>query len=343
MKDARQAVVTFKPESAQAAREELRETSPELVFLETLSPGVELWELPEGFAHLASRLAKLPPVFLQHIFPVHFTLETGNRPQDLEAVAELAPKLVKLLTPGKSFSVQSRVLAENSPFQPFHFNQALSLPLIEAGFELDVKHPRQVVSLLAGEKQCRLGVSHPEENLSDWAGGRHRLARESGQISRAEFKLLEALKVFGLSLPAEGLALDLGAAPGGWSRILLKNHLEVWAIDPAEMDARLSRHPQLKHCRETVQLFLRRNLGIKFDLLVNDLKLDALDSAGVVNRFHSWLNPEALVIMTLKLPESEQLKRVRAAREMLAQRYQVLGVKQLFHNRLEATVALRRK
>jgi hypothetical protein len=46
--------------------------------------------------------------------------------------------------------------------------------------------------------------------LSDWAGGVRRFAREEGQLSRSEFKLLEAFEVFDISVPQKGLALDLG-------------------------------------------------------------------------------------------------------------------------------------
>lgn len=53
----------------------------------------------------------------------------------------------------------------------------------------------------------------------------------------AEFKLLEALEVFGIVLPSHGVALDLAAAPGGWTRVLRRAGEYVTAIDPGELDA----------------------------------------------------------------------------------------------------------
>ena len=47
-----------------------------------------------------------------------------------------------------------------------------------------------------------------------------RFAREEGQVSRAEFKLLEAIELFGVAVREHGVALDLGASPGGWTRVL---------------------------------------------------------------------------------------------------------------------------
>jgi len=341
MKDSNQVLITYKPDSCKAAEEEIHASAPDAKHLKVLEPGLVLLELPLGFNHFAAKLAANPPIFLQHMFPVNFQIPLKGDPADPGILGEFAAKLEKLLTPKKSFSVQTRVMIpEPAPYQPFNINQSVSTPIMEAGFELDVRNPKQVISLLATPESCYIGVSYPEDNLSDWAGGRHRLAREGGQISRAEFKLLEAIKIFRLQFPPEGVAVDLGAAPGGWSRILMKQHLNVWAVDPAELHPSVARNPLLTHYRETVQMFLHRVFSQKFDVVVNDLKMDALDSAGVTNQFYNRLNPGGLAVMTLKLPESDQLKKVRAAKALLAQKYRVLGLKQLFHNRLEATIAL---
>ena len=84
------------------------------------------------------------------------------------------------------------------------------------------------------------GLSRAERNISDWAGGMRRFAREEGQISRAEFKLLEALEVFRIVLPPRGVALDLGASPGGLTGVLRQLDQYVTAVDPGELGPRLA-------------------------------------------------------------------------------------------------------
>src|SRR5207245_5904296 len=103
--------------------------------------------------------------------------------------------------------------------------------------------PQIVVSVLCTPEKAYLGISTVEENLSDWPGGMRHFAQTPEQISRSEFKLLEALEVFGVTLPSGGRALDLGAAPGGWTRLLLEAGLRVVAVDPANLDPRLARRP----------------------------------------------------------------------------------------------------
>jgi len=65
-----------------------------------------------------------------------------------------------------------------------------------------------------------------------------RAARESGYRSRAAFKLIELDERFGF-LKNVRTAVDLGAAPGGWSQVLvskLKPHSVIVAIDKADID-----------------------------------------------------------------------------------------------------------
>ncbi len=64
-----------------------------------------------------------------------------------------------------------------------------------------MRHPVQVVSVVLAPDEAFLGVSRAIDNLSDWAGGARRFRRDPDQISRAEFKLLEALEVFALDRP----------------------------------------------------------------------------------------------------------------------------------------------
>jgi 23S rRNA (cytidine2498-2'-O)-methyltransferase len=189
-----------------------------------------------------------------------------------------------------------------------------------------------------------VGASTAKANLSDWAGGMRRFAREEGRISRSEFKLLEALELFGIILPERGTALDLGAAPGGWTRILRQLGQYVTAVDPGSLDPRLDDEKSVRHRRITAQEFLREEPD-RFDIIVNDMRMDAADSARLMVNFASRLYRHGMAIMTIKLPSGEDAiatrQRVNAALATLQSAYTIVGARQLFHNRSEITVALR--
>lgn len=106
------------------------------------------------------------------------------------------------------------------------------------GIEVSRAGQDVVVSCFVGRKAVVLGVNRLEDSLSDWPGGRMRLARSDERVSRSEFKLEEAIQTFGLRLPDGGKALDLGASPGGWTRILRQYGQEVWSVDPGALDSR---------------------------------------------------------------------------------------------------------
>jgi 23S rRNA (cytidine2498-2'-O)-methyltransferase len=213
------------------------------------------------------------------------------------------------------------------------------------GLALDVRQPEQVISVGVRNDAGKppifyVGASLTRHNLSDWAGGMRRFAREEGQISRAEFKLLEAIEVFGLELPARGTALDLGAAPGGWTRVLRSFEQYVTAVDPGELDPRVAKDRGVRHKRMTAEAYLDSDPD-PFDIIVNDMRMDGRDSARLMTSYARLLYPHGWALMTLKLPEQRREPILDHAFSILRNRYIIAGARQLFHNRSEITVWLR--
>jgi len=305
-----------------------------------LAPGILLARLPGSFLELAGRWSANPPIFVRHIAPVHVSLPDPTLRTILEATEST---LLAHLDPALTFSVQTRVVAQDTAGpRPFDLNQAASdlvIRLREA--PLDVRRPQQVLSVLIASSPptAYLGLSLAAHNLSDWAGGERRFRREPGQISRAEFKLLEALEHFRVALPAGGQALDLGAAPGGWTRVLRQRGLTVTAVDPAELHPSLLADPGLRHRRMSAESYLAAGPG-QFDLLLNDMRLDARDSARLTVAFAPYLSHAGWAIMTLKLPTHGLDSALRGAFDILRRAYHIAGARQLFHNRQEVTLYL---
>jgi 23S rRNA (cytidine2498-2'-O)-methyltransferase len=267
----------------------------------------------------------------------------GN-PADLDRLAAAALELSPALDPGRSFSVQTRLVDSPAtpPYGRFEVNERLAAALIEStGAPLDVRAPEQVLSVLVTPGTGYVGLSNVEENLSSWAGGAIRFAREAEQVSRSEFKLLEALQVFELTLPQAGSALDLGASPGGWTRLLRRAGLAVTAVDPGDLDPRVTADAGVHHIRTTAQEF-RCRPG-EFAVIVNDMRMDARDSARLMLDYAVCLDPAGFALMTLKLPHRDPEQVVHQAVGLLQRRYELIGARQLFHNRSEITVALKRR
>lgn len=199
----------------------------------------------------------------------------------------------------------------------------------------------QVLSVCLAGDLILLGLNGTSSALSDWPGGRVRLAKPKGQVSRSEFKLEELFRTTDLQVPDGGRALDLGASPGGWTRILRQHGLEVVAVDPADLDPRLRGDPHIRHVRSTAGPYLA-STGETFDVIVNDMRMDPALSVALMVEASRHLVPGGLLIMTLKLTPRGAARTVRGALRRLDAVVEVLHARQLHHNRDEVTIVARK-
>ncbi len=257
-------IATSHPEFSGAAGAELKQLDKRLTNIEELAPGITLYATPDVPA-LMRRVAREHPIFIRHLAPAQTVVDLSNEQQDLGILATTIADLptFALLERGIRFAVQSRFVQTDKtsgerPYSSGRLNQALAKATAEetAAIE-DIKKPQVIISILCTMHKAYLGISTAKENLVVSTGGTRHFAQTPEQMSRAEFKLLEALDVFGIMLPSEGYVLDLGAAPGGWTRLLLETGMHVVAVDPANLDPRLTGRTHLEHYQGCAKTTLR--------------------------------------------------------------------------------------
>ncbi|MEM7334575.1 MAG: hypothetical protein AAF490_21035 [Chloroflexota bacterium] len=176
---------------------ELKTVDPNVQILGEIDKGVVTAVTSGGFFQAAEKLRSDPPIFTRHIAPIQVTHSIQNDGTDIKPIIKLVQEeLIPFFEPNMSFSVQSRCVGQAN-YKPFQFNEALA-PIIEneANATLNIKNPLQILSITVDTAIAYLGLSLAQHNLSNWVGGVHRFAKEKGQISRAEFKLLEAIEQF---------------------------------------------------------------------------------------------------------------------------------------------------
>jgi 23S rRNA (cytidine2498-2'-O)-methyltransferase len=346
-----QVVVTAHPEFLDAAVAELKNLAHQFSSIQLLAPGIALCQTPHA-ATLARLAVERRPIFVRHLAPVQATVSLGNSEEDIGALAVAIAELptFALLGRGQYFAVQTRMVQNDEQtiqrvYSSGTVNRLLAGAIAEeSGAIENIRKPQIVVSLLCADSRAYVGISHVSENLSDWPGGARQFAQKPEQISRAEFKLLEALEVFGVELPANGRALDLGAAPGGWTRLLLEAKMRVVAVDPAKLDPRLQREVRLEYYQGRAEDYLAKaSRGQqRFDVITNDIRMDARDAARLLGEAASSLRPDGFVVSTLKLPHAtatmQPVEIAQQAIKMLSERYSIVQARQLYHNRQEITV-----
>jgi 23S rRNA (cytidine2498-2'-O)-methyltransferase len=355
-------IVTAHQEFIDVAFGELKRFNKNLLYGELLAPGILLCALPrDTFPHdlisLMRQAAEQQPIFVRHLAPVQAVIHLSNTENDIGELALAIANLptFTLLERGQRFAVQTRLLQTDMDAVPAssnkhayssgHVNQLLAEAIAdETGAIESIKKPQIVVSLLCTMEKAYAGISLTKDNLSDWPGGARHFAHIPEQISRSEFKLLEALEAFGVALPSQGLALDLGAAPGGWTRMLLEAGMKVVAVDPAKLDSRVARQPHLEHYKgyaeEYVEEAIKRRR--KFFVITNDMRMDAREAARLLVEASACLLSDGFIISVLKLPhttsEIDPLKNLSEALKLLHRHFGIVQARQLFHNRQEVTV-----
>jgi 23S rRNA (cytidine2498-2'-O)-methyltransferase len=312
---------------------------------QSISPGdVFRIETDVSREEALTRIHEKEPIFLRHLHPADLTIPITDSEETL-AVIGAAVREADLPIRGKKVAVQSRKAeAPQTPLaeiQPIDVKRSIDQVLTETYGAIPVVQDMEwIVSVYLGRDTVYIGWSTPKENLSSWSGGAIHFRKEDGDISRAKFKLMEAESAFGLDFGDFHSALDIGAAPGGWSSFLLERGLRVTAVDPADM------HPSL--LREHGFTFLRKNAANvrfpdgEFDLLVCDMSWDPLNMAELVKRLLPAVSKDGTILTTVKLMHGKAFATLREVEGIMEPEATLVKTKQLFHNREELTCRWRR-
>jgi 23S rRNA (cytidine2498-2'-O)-methyltransferase len=118
--------------------------------------------------------------------------------------------------------------------------------------------------------------------------------------------------------------------------------MTVWAVDPGDLDPRIAVDPDVHHARTTAAEFFRSS-EMRFDLAVNDMRMDPELSCRVMLDAASRLPAGALAIVTLKTGTHRPVETVQQCLKLLGRAYETVYARQLHHNRREVTVVARRR
>jgi 23S rRNA (cytidine2498-2'-O)-methyltransferase len=305
---------------------------------ERLAPGIMFVRTKLNDAH--DILLADPPIFLRHMFPVTERVSLQGREHEvITSAQEFLRRSITGYTPGQQVAVQCRLLG-NTTEKARDIKQALDPLFEERGFIPSVKTPSLILSLVGTEVDLFLGISTPAENLTSWSGGAVHYRRGDDLLSRAGHKLEEAVEVLGIDLTRVSRALDLGAAPGGWTQLLLNHGIFVTAVDTAYLDPALQGHNRLEFRQVNVSdLKLRPQ---SYDLITCDMSWDPMRTVRYLNESASALRPEGKLLVTIKFMGEEPLGLVRKCREALSREYRYIRGRHLWHNREEVTLYMER-
>jgi len=334
-----QYIFTCQEHSQKLACYELGLFDDTFVFDRWLASEVGLASTSLDIASLAALIRRSPVIFVRHIFEVQLVCDIGDTADWQNDVIDLCRGRLDIT---ESFSVQTRCAADAS-VSVKGIAESIAQPLCDDGYILDVKKPRQAVSIYISGSTLYAGADDTANNLSIFKGGMPHFAHteEYSFISRAEYKLLDIMECMDIVTDNMKNALDLGAAPGGWTKALAEKGLKVTSVDPLRLDERLLNNENVRFFRMTAEKYLTVADNTQFDIIVNDMKLDVAASLRIVADFRKRLKQGGIAVITFKLPHTFAYKHLRGYLEWL-DGFELVGARQLFYNRSEITAVYRR-
>lgn len=227
------------------------------------------------------------------------------------------------------------------------FGNALRPALRQRGLLTDKPNPKLPTLHVAfvGNNHLLL-ASSAENDRAPWPMGIPRLKQDPRAPSRSAMKLDEAILC--LLTPAERMELiapgmqaaDLGAAPGGWSWVLAKHHLQVSAIDNGPMNADALATGLIEHIRADG---FHWQPPRPIDWMVCDM---VETPSKVARRMAQWFANGWCrnAIFNLKLPMKKRWEETALCLDLFREQCGKpvrIRAKQLYHDREEITVFAR--
>jgi 23S rRNA (cytidine2498-2'-O)-methyltransferase len=289
--------------------------------------------------------AKTWPVFARAGFPV-----AADGPASADALVPVIERLLSEQYPRKPWLLHTWVPDSDATNPLGPAAQSLGDQVLAA---LDEKRPDLALLRVSSADAARYGgvlvqiaLVAPERALvgalpagdvpSLRPGGRTRAGKPGDAPSRAARKLSEAFEWIGRGPEPGDSCVDLGAAPGGWTAVLLARRARVLAVDPARLAPELMKKKGLVHVQASAFDFEPED---SVDWLLCDMAWRPLEVAELLAKWGRRHWATALVA-NIKLPMKQRALFVRKVVEVVrGGSWQDVRARQLYHDREEITLA----
>jgi len=320
------------------AGREIKELIPNVNIRSLFFKGNLLVECPQS-VDLSATVRKAETKYIGRVFPIEKVVKISKSKDSLMQIYEEILCLDKLRE-GETFVVRCRRRG-NHDFTSQDVERELGARLEKSSrASVDLKNPLKVVTVQIFQDQAFIGVSRTDEIVTKEIKVFKKYKSGERPLTRAEHKIREAIRTFNLEIKPNFRVLDLGAAPGGWTKVLAGLAGIVVAVDPADLDPSVEALSNVVHLKCKAEE-IPSGIG-DFDLIVNDMNLDPAESARIMVNLAKLLKKDSAALMTVKFMTRNRKKHISQALEILKAKYKGFKVKRLPHNRYETTIFMRK-
>ncbi|MFO7946452.1 MAG: THUMP domain-containing protein [Armatimonadota bacterium] len=303
--------------------------------------GTFLLTCDEQAADVIGRIRQNRTLHVSTATPVTVRAEISKHPDMIDDLAETAYRCLRL-NPELSFRVSCRRRGDHRFGSPDVERRVGEVFYERDGLPVDLEEPEQIVSVEILQNTVYMGANPVGQMVDKDVLEKRKYPPGQRPINRSEWKLREALDEFGITITNSTRALDLGAAPGGWTRVLAENGASVIAVDPGELDERVLKFDTVSHAQMKADEFIDDYDGPTFDIITNDMNVDPEVSARMMVDFAGLVQtPEGLGLMTIKFVSTDREKHLQRVNDILSAAYGDFRVQTMPHNAMETTLLMR--
>ncbi len=218
------------------------------------------------------------------------------------------------------------------------------------GSRVDLDNPDTILWVDIIQEKAFLSVLSPEDIVKKTPIVTRRWKKGERPVSRAELKMREVMAEFSEIFTSEKTALDIGAAPGGWTRAMAPKLKKVIAVDRAKLAPEVMALPNISYVKERAENI---ELDEKVDIIANDANLLHMQSAQIsIELAGKYLKEGGALIHTVKfaiIPKtgSPAAKSLNHAAGEVEREFESAGIKtqmrKLKHNTKNETTIIGRK
>jgi tRNA(Ser,Leu) C12 N-acetylase TAN1/23S rRNA U2552 (ribose-2'-O)-methylase RlmE/FtsJ len=299
--------------------------------------GNVLVESPQDDSQTVTKLRNAETLYVSHVYPVQAEVKIAS---GKEGIPRFFAPLADKIKATDSFAVRCQRRGRHDFSSRDVEKQLGSMLEKSTGATVDLKNPGKIVVVQIFQNKAFVGVTEAVNLLVKPIRVFRKYGKGERPLTRAEHKLKEAIEAFNVEVKPDYEVLDLGAAPGGWTKILASSARRVVAVDPACLSSKVFSLPNVVHlqCKAGE---IPESVGF-FDLVTNDMNIAPSESARIMVAVASHLRKNGTGIMTVKFVTRRRKKHVEETLEILKEKYTGFKTKRLPHNRYETTVYMKK-
>ncbi len=261
----------------------------------------------------------------------------GAVPAQMEGILAYFRNADLPLLGGGRFAVQCKRRGTH-PFTSGEVERGVGAILKGRGLQVDLEEPEVLALVEIVQDQAFVALLPPGELIKKEPRVTRKWEPGTRPVSRAELKMREILKRFPDLFQEGFVVLDIGAAPGGWTRALAGRVKTVIAADPGELDEEVRTMPNVRYIKARGEAL---DLDERVDAITNDANILHLQSAALTSELVGrYLRRGGVVVHTVKLgidPDTGvgAAKTLNEAKQEVIRELQVHGIEVIEALRLQ--------